>query len=783
MSSANDSNSQPESSPTDTGDDVRQARVRANTDFDMGLRLGIAQQLGHSGFNERDRYDVFGWETDPDEEEYLSLYLRNAYARAVIDRPVSTTWRRGIKLQDGDNPDADTAFEDGFQKLDNQKDILSYLERVDRAAGVGEYALLFIDFDDVDDIQQLSEEATLSNADLDSIRGFRVFLQAQVENIERGDFGSGRWGEPEFFDVDFSEDVDNDTEDVETGSARIHHSRVVQVPATQLFDNENKSRPRLEPILNNLYDIEKVQGAVAESAYRGADYGLHLNADPTKVDISQTSGELRDELARYENDLQRYIRTQGMEVNKLGGEVKDPSGIIEAELSAIAAEKGMPKRLLDGSAAGELASAQQDTRQWFGKISERQEQYVEPYIYWPTIEKLIEQGILPRPETKQNAITWASLFEETETEQAEMEETRSSTIANLSQAPGLGLTLSDSETATFIKEGEFPDFESQETQPLEPPEEEEMQPQFEDSFEIEDGDGQDEEVAGNAEEIDLTPPQQAADNARRGLECVEEIDTDAGKAQGRDTARAIIDAVEDNSDLSEELVEKMAAFDRHRAQANHTVDEEHEGSPCEDNGFVSWKLWGGSAGVDWALGKNEDLDANAAFSEGDAVDTPDGIGVIAEVRTEDFDGPDGDVSASPDKPAYVVALEDRSLGAKVYRSDDLSEGELPETDVDDPVEDAKAEATTSNAIDTAKSAVGLSANDWTMPDSWRESDTPARIILLKAWAGMNGQFDCGGGCCKGEMMSAGLGDDASDEFCAAMKDEVMGGWTGWRNSG
>jgi len=66
------------------------------------------------------------------------------------------------------------------------------------------------------------------------------------------------------------------------------------------------------------------------------------------------------------------------------------------------------------------------------------------------------------------------------------------------------------------------------------------------------------------------------------------------------------------------------------------------------------------------------------------------------------------------------------------------------------------------------------------PESWEESETPARLILLKAWAGMNGQFDCGGDCCKGEMLSSGMSEQAANRFCASMKDRVLGGWEGWR---
>lgn len=170
------------------------------------------------------------------------------------------------------------------------------------------------------------------------------------------------------------------------------------------------------------------------------------------------------------------------------------------------------------------------------------------------------------------------------------------------------------------------------------------------------------------------------------------------------------------------------------------------------------------------------------YSEGDVVDTPDGLGIVVEVRTETFEGPQGsEVEASEDSPGYVVGLEDEDTAVGVYSASDLTEGELPETDVEDPVESLD-ESETANAAKHLTANESLSANQWDPPESWRESDTPARLIALDAWSSMGGQFDCGGACCKGTMAPK-LGDRGSDEFCASMKDYILGGWEGWRRGG
>jgi len=158
------------------------------------------------------------------------------------------------------------------------------------------------------------------------------------------------------------------------------------------------------------------------------------------------------------------------------------------------------------------------------------------------------------------------------------------------------------------------------------------------------------------------------------------------------------------------------------------------------------------------------------YSEGDTVNTPQGRGVVSGVFTSSFD----DVEASENSPTYAVALMDQRIGSEFYSASQLSEAEFPEGGPDDPTGDVEAMSNISDAVD------GYEALDFTPPESWRESDIGPRAVALKAWAGMGGQFDCGGACCKGEMAPK-LGDRGSDEFCASFKDYILGTeeWRGW----
>lgn len=185
-----------------------------------------------------------------------------------------------------------------------------------------------------------------------------------------------------------------------------------------------------------------------------------------------------------------------------------------------------------------------------------------------------------------------------------------------------------------------------------------------------------------------------------------------------------------------------------------------------------------------------DAVAATRYSEGDKVLLDGERALVVEVWTTggEREGPDGEtLTPSDDSPVYIVATQD---GAEAASASDL-EGKDWSTGRDNPDEElaqtvaatdlaARLEAADQDFVDVG--SLDASVTDWDYPESWTESDIPARLILLDAWSSMGGQFDCGGGCCKGTMMQSGMGDRASDQFCASMKDRVLL-WEGWRQGG
>lgn len=177
------------------------------------------------------------------------------------------------------------------------------------------------------------------------------------------------------------------------------------------------------------------------------------------------------------------------------------------------------------------------------------------------------------------------------------------------------------------------------------------------------------------------------------------------------------------------------------------------------------------------------------YEPGSWVDTPDGEAMVDDRVTE---GTVDGMEASSDSPVYAVAMLDEAT-VNFYRASDIEATEEPTVEgIDDPVEDVEAmvdielatipeQAEQDDLVEALESGEitkdeyfaemepyyeALQFGDFDYPDSWEESSTPNRVILMDAWSSMGGQFDCGGACCMGELKS--------ERLCASMKDAALG---------
>lgn len=165
--------------------------------------------------------------------------------------------------------------------------------------------------------------------------------------------------------------------------------------------------------------------------------------------------------------------------------------------------------------------------------------------------------------------------------------------------------------------------------------------------------------------------------------------------------------------------------------------------------------------------------------------TEDGLrGFIVDILTEGFDVEEATVEASEEEPKYVVITESESK-PHVYATADELEQEQWESGIDDPTEelgdDEEEESDRENSIvrRAVLKAMGRTQQEghFEWPESWKESDKPARLIAMDAWLSMGARHGGGspGGCTS--TMRGHIVDP--DRFCADFKDRIYM-WDYWR---
>lgn len=460
-----------------TDDDTQEQEYEITADAiqerqDMAMRQALVSAIDTQLGGGQSKYDTFNWDENPDIEQYYGSYLRNAYARAVCDQPVETTWRDAPDIVDQaeDDENDETTFESEVADLFNTLRVPHYLKRGDTLSGIGEYGIVVLEFDDISEPGEFRTEV----GNPQNLTGMRPFSQASIEEINLGGPGSERWGEPLTYTLDLEDEDDRVTQqgtptDDDDEDFVVHHTRVIHIPSEGLLDDEIRGTPRQEPIWNNLTDIEKALGSAGELAYRASSLGININID--KDYQLEDGGEQQNEhLQRWWYGLEPILRTTGADdVQNLGGETIDPQPVIDANIAAISAQVGIPQSVLKGNETGERAT-QQDLKEWYGKIQSRREEFVTPVMVRELIDRLLEYGVLPDPRGEDYEVEWAPLAEADQKEVAETEKLRAEMLNTLTVFTD---ALDEEQIREYLEDGTLPseiDVSSIEESELEPPE-------------------------------------------------------------------------------------------------------------------------------------------------------------------------------------------------------------------------------------------------------------------------------------------------------------------------
>lgn len=361
------------------------------------VRDRFASMLGLSHNGSRDLYAVFGYPKVLDVATLHAMYKRNAIANRIVRAFPQATWRDKPKVgdQDGNSPNKGeegySPFAEAVNDLFESTNLLKYVERADRLAGRGRYSILLLGFaGDKDFSKPVGKTAKL------------MYVQPYGDTsatIARfvTDATDARYGKPLTYTVMQGNDVDASGA-APKKSLNVHWTRVVHI-AEFCDEDDVFGMPRLQPIYNNLLDLEKVLGGSAETFWLCANRGIHFSADKEMQFGETERTALLTAADKVAHSFDRSIVTRGVTAQVLQSESPDPSPNADKLLDVIAGGASMPKRILLGTEAGSLASSQ-DENNWAQRVTERRENFATPSILRPLITRLIETGNVPEPKGK-----------------------------------------------------------------------------------------------------------------------------------------------------------------------------------------------------------------------------------------------------------------------------------------------------------------------------------------------------------------------------------------------
>ena len=388
-------------------------------------------------------------------ERYKQIYEREPLAARVVNLFPSGCWQSPPELFETEDVDNVTAFEEAWDELNKNLQgpgfyqeeggsgnvVWEYLERADMLTGIGHYGAILLGvsgggelsdpLDLLDKPEQLEEQEETGTGVEDQEEEPGTDASKQLLFVRpldetsceiksyNNDTESPRYGMPEMYNVTLENPGHHpvSTQVQSTRSVDVHWTRIVHL-ADNLESSEIFGAPRMRVVYNRLYDLFKLYGGSAEMYWLGAFFGLSFETHPQLGgEVTVDTAAMREQIENYQNSLQRYLSTPGMTVKTLAPQISDPTPQIDVQIEALCIVFGVPKRIFMGSERGELSSGQ-DARAWYAVLQHRRTSYVTPRLIVPFIDRLIQIGVLPMPESYQ--VKWSDLGTLTDAERAEV---------------------------------------------------------------------------------------------------------------------------------------------------------------------------------------------------------------------------------------------------------------------------------------------------------------------------------------------------------------------------
>lgn len=404
-------------------------------------RSQLAARFGQQYGGDRDIYAALGYPDTIEFDDYLAKYRRQDIARAVIDKPVNATWRGEINIREAGEKDIKTGFEQDVEELQKRLRLKSWFSRLDKLTGLGRYGVLLLGFDDVKKEGDFKKPIKRGKRRLQYVMAYGE-NRAEIKEWE-DDTSSPRYSMPKLYSITIK-----GPEQTSSRNIQVHPSRVIHVTDGAL-SSHTYGKPRLESVYNRLIDLEKLTGGDAEMFWRGARPGYVAKEDPNYNLTSEKREQMKEEIQKYEHNLRRVFAVRGVDLQPLDQQIASPAEHVDVQIQMISAVTGIPKRILVGSERGELASSE-DRTQWLSEIKTRREEFSEDKIMRPFLDKMMEYGVIRRPDTGDYLIEQEDLFAPSQREKAEVGRIRAEAAYFYARSPYLPEILS---FRAFLKYG------------------------------------------------------------------------------------------------------------------------------------------------------------------------------------------------------------------------------------------------------------------------------------------------------------------------------------------
>lgn len=377
-------------------------------------RAALSHRLGNMFEGRRNIHELLGYKPLLHYRDFKARYLRQHIAHRLVRIYPEATWAYPPTIQEDSVTETDTAFEAAWKAFETRLHVFHILERADVLANLGQYACLLIGLKGQSDLA-LPAAPVRSVEDILYLTPYSEEF-AQVTRLEMNP-GLPTFGQPLMYTFQFGRGstLGQTGPSVPTPHGSVHASRVVHI-VDDILDDEVYGIPRMEPIYDLLDDIYKVEGGAAEMFFVDAKRRLifamrddaRMGAEEEKI--------LKDEVEEFAMELRNYVRVQGIDVSAIVGTIASPKEHMEVITTLLAATMGIPKRLLEGSERGNLASTQ-DEAGWLQRIARRQINVAEHGMLRPLIDRMLGLHALPEP-GRPYTITWENLLSLSEEQQA-----------------------------------------------------------------------------------------------------------------------------------------------------------------------------------------------------------------------------------------------------------------------------------------------------------------------------------------------------------------------------